>query len=187
MMFDSPQADPQTDEAFAAAMKRQGRVVLVGYTVKQFGENTFTIASVPPVDLLANAAVAWGTAEITPDAADQRVRRLETGSEDSPSLSRAAANVINPSLAARPLERWLNYYCEPTQLAAVTLDQVLLENGLKPGFFRDKIVVVGRAARQWWFGGRGAGGIPHAIFAVRWPELFRPSNSCIEFAESAAR
>jgi adenylate cyclase len=172
LIFDSPAADPQTDEAFAAAMKRQGRVVLVGYTVKQFGENTFTIASVPPVDLLANAAVAWGTAEITPDAADQRVRRLETGSEDSPSLSRAAANVINPSLAARPLERWLNYYCEPTQLAAVTLDQVLLENGLKPGFFRDKIVVVG--ARP---GSGGLAGAEREEFPTPYSRFGGPNSS----------
>lgn len=33
IIFDSPAADPQTDEAFAAAIKRHGRVVLVGYTV----------------------------------------------------------------------------------------------------------------------------------------------------------
>lgn len=172
LIFDSPAADPQTDEAFAAAMKRQGRVVLVGYTVKQFGENTFTTASVPPVDVLANAAAAWGTAEITPDAADQCVRRLETGSEDAPSVSRAAADVINPALAARPLERWLNYYCEPTQLAAVTLDQVLLENGLKPGFFHDKIVVVG--ARP---GSGGLAGAEREEFPTPYSRLGGPNSS----------
>ena len=172
LIFDSPAADSQTDEAFAAAIKRHGRVVLVGYTVKQFGENTLTTASVPPTERLANAAAGWGTAEITPDAADQCVRLLETGREDSPSVSRAAADVINPSLSARPIERWLNYYCEPTQLPAVTLDQVFLKNGLMPGFFRDKIVVVG--ARP---GSGGLAGAEREEFPTPYSRFGGPNSS----------
>lgn len=176
LIFDSPAADPQTDEAFAAAIKRHGRVVLVGYTVKQFGENTFTTASVPPVDVLANAAVAWGTAEITPDAADQRVRLLETGSEDSRSVSWVAAMVLKPPLtnqeSVRRTERWLNYYCEPTQLPEVTLDQALLEQGLNPGFFRDKIVVVG--ARP---GSGGLAGAEREEFPTPYSRLGGPNSS----------
>lgn len=172
LIFDSPHADAQTDAAFADAMRRHGRVVLVGYTVKQFGENTFTTASVPPTEVLANVAAAWGTAEITPDAADQRIRRLETGSEESPSVSWAAADVINPALTARPLERWLNYYCEPTQLAAFPLDQVLLENGLKLGLFHDKIVVVGTRP-----GGGGLAGAEREEFPTPYSRFGGPNSS----------
>jgi hypothetical protein len=69
---------------------------------------------------------------------------------------------------SRWTRRWVNYYCEPTQRGErLTLDQVLLESGqiISREYFRDKIVVVGSAARQWWFGRSAeAGGIPHAIF-----------------------
>ncbi|MBC8094467.1 MAG: adenylate/guanylate cyclase domain-containing protein [Akkermansiaceae bacterium] len=147
IIFDSPHADAETDAQFAAAMRRHGQVVLVGYTVKQFGENTFTTAPVPPTEVLANAAVGWGMAEISPDAADQRVRRVDVGVEDSPSVSLVAARLLNPALTnhsyGQKMDRWLNYYCEPAQLKAVTLDHALLENGLDAGFFRNKIVLIG--------------------------------------------
>ena len=46
-------------------------------------------------------------------------------------------------------KRWLNYYGQPAVFNAVHFNQVLTEDGTNPGFFRDKIVVVGSRPSVW--------------------------------------
>lgn len=80
-LFDTPSPDSAVDEQFAAAMRKNGRVVLVGFLVKQIQGNAATIAPMPPIPVLADAAAAWGLAEISPDVTDYCVRRLDTVSK----------------------------------------------------------------------------------------------------------
>ncbi len=151
ILFDSPHPDAAVDVRFAEAMRRNGRVVLVGYVVHQFQENSVMTSSMPPTPVLAAAAAGWGLAEISPDPADQCVRILDTGSESVPSASWAAASILNAAITKQPEtrreKRWLNYYCAPTLLKSVNLDQALNQDGLPDGYFRDRIVIVGARPR----------------------------------------
>jgi adenylate cyclase len=134
LIFDSPHPDPATDRQFAAAMRRHGRVVLVGYMVKHFRETAFVTAPVPPTPVLA-------------DAADYFVRRLDVGTVDWPSVDLVAARILNPGLtnlwSGAETRPWIKYYCSPLDLVAIPLDHVLSNDVIEPGFFRDKIVLVG--------------------------------------------
>jgi adenylate cyclase len=158
ILFDNPNTDASVDAQLAEAIRKQGRVVLVGYNLNQIQGSTMTTATVPPTPVLANAAAGWGLAEISSDPADQRVRLLNTGSESIPSASWVAASLLDSPITKqpelRPAKRWLNFYGEPTRLRSVNLDQALKDDGLPKGYFRDKIVVVG--ARP------GSGGIAGA-------------------------
>jgi adenylate cyclase len=159
ILFDSPSADPSTDDRFAEAIRRQGRVVLVGYLVNQFQgtdgnkdkANIVTTVAMPPTRVLTDAAAGWGLAEISPDPADQCVRVLDTGSEDFPSASWVAASVLKAPVAKRPESRrdrrWLNYYCPPLLFRSVNFNEALARDGLPGGYFRDKIVIVGTRPR----------------------------------------
>jgi len=147
ILFDNPNPDASVDSRFADAIQQHGRVVLVGYSVKQFQGNVVTTTPLPPISVLTAVAAGWGLAEISPDSADQTVRILNTGSEDLPSASWAAASILDATVTKHPKsrleKRWLNYYCEPTLLKSVNFDQALPNDGLPSGYFRDKIVIVG--------------------------------------------
>jgi adenylate cyclase len=147
ILFDNPNPDSSVDSQFADAIHQNGRVVLVGYSVKQLQGNIVTTTPLPPIPVLASVAAGWGLAEISPDPADQTVRLLNTGSDDLPSASWTAASTLNAAVTKHPesrLEkRWLNYYCEPALFKSVNFDQALQNDGAPSGYFRDKIVIVG--------------------------------------------
>jgi adenylate cyclase len=145
ILFDDPHPDPAVDQQFAAAIRKHGRVVLVGYQVKQFQGNAVTTVVVPPTAILADAAAGWGTGEISHDNADYAVRRLEPGGDEFPSAGWVAASLLGAEITRRPEKRlelrWLNYDCEPDDLKAVNFDHVLVAD--IENYVRDKIVVVG--------------------------------------------
>lgn len=156
ILFDSPQAQSNADAEFVEAIRRHGRVVLVGAHIQQWSGDIVTSIALPPIATLKDAAAGWGLANVPIDP-DLEVRTLGTGTEELPSVSWAAAALLGAETsrdpASRQRARWLNYYCAPSALNAVNLDHALEANALPPGFFRDKIVVVGS---------RGEGGISGA-------------------------
>lgn len=143
ILFDYPHADAAVDERFAAAIRKHGKVVLVGEYVEQWQGSVKTSSPLPPIPLLRDAAAGWGLANVHTDS-DLEVRRLGAGTEDIPSVGWVAASLLDTNAApvpdARFKSRWLNYYCAPTALAAVNFDHALQTTN---GFFRDKIVVIG--------------------------------------------
>jgi len=167
ILFDAPHRDPAVDRAFAEAMRRHGRVVLAGYMVRQFESSIVTTAPMPPEEPLATACAAWGLAEVSPDASDQTVRRLDTGGEQIASISWAAASVLDAPVTReenlRHAERWMNYYCEPALLPAVNLDRVIAPDGVPAGAFSNKIVIVGVRP-----GGGGIAGAEREEFPTPW-------------------
>lgn len=146
-IFDEPGKDPLADQEFADAIKEHGRVVLVADFVKEPQGNIATEVPVPPIEPLAKAAAGWGLARLTPDADDRVLRRLDPGAELYPSAGWVAAGLLNARVTRderqRGQVRWLNYYGPPVGFRSVNLDQALQPDGLSPGFFRDKLVVVG--------------------------------------------
>src|SRR5258708_734582 len=144
ILFDSPQGD--ADAGFAEAIRKQGKVVLVGEYVEQWQGDTKTYSPLPPIPILKDAAAGWGLADVVTDTHLQ-VPMLSTGTEDIPSVDWVAASLLGAEATKAPksrlIGRWVNYRCEPTALQAVNLDKALEPDGLPAGYFRDKIVIVG--------------------------------------------
>ncbi len=151
ILFDYPDPTPGIDAAFADAIRKHGRVVLVGNYVRQVQGDYVTSSPMPPLPVLTEAAAGWGLAQVLPDP-DLTVRMLDSGTQDLPSAGWVAATALNApttrSQNSRLLARWLNYYCPPRQFDAVNLDHALDPGGLPAGFFRNKIVVVGGRAGE---------------------------------------
>ena len=172
IIFDEPAEDAQIDADFAEAIRRHGRVVLVGDQVTQLQGNVSLKAPLPPTDVLAAAAAGWGVAQLDRPDPDYAIRRIDPGTEDYPAVSWVAASLLGAAVTKDPqnrfVERWLNYPCPPWMFRAVNLDHALDPDGLNPGFFQDKIVVVGArpaiglpgAAREEWSN-------PYSLFGER--------------------
>src|SRR5436190_12533094 len=142
IIFDD--ADSQNDDAFAAALKRHGKIVLVADYLKSLQGNVFSESPVPPIEPLRSAAAGWGIARITPDK-DGIIREIDGGAESAPSVSWVAATVLGAKLNSeqRGTLKWLNYFCPPRTLREVDFDQALNADGLASGYFKNKIVIVG--------------------------------------------
>jgi adenylate cyclase len=143
ILFDT--ADLNADSEFVEAIRRNGRVVLVGANIQQWRGDFPMYVALPPIAPLQDAAAGWGLANVPIDP-DLGVRALGPGTEELPSVSWVAATLLEAKVTrdeTRWRERWINYYCEPKVLRAVDLDQALMPDGLRADFFRDKIVVVG--------------------------------------------
>jgi len=145
VLFDTPSSNPESDEAFARAMREHGRVVLVAESVKELQGNSFAETTIPPTPVLKDAAAGYGLGNVNQDQNDYSVRELGTGSDNSPSASWVAAGLLGATkaLSDRLKTRWLNYYCPSDSFQRVNLDQVLEPEGLPAGYFREKLVVVG--------------------------------------------
>jgi len=157
VVFDIVFSDPGPDEKrraddyMAAAMKTNGRVVL-GADYKKIGAMD---SLVKPWDRFREAAAAWGVVQIPHAAgfvirehADFAIHQQSLGAENLQSLAWAAAQLVgaegtrmgSPGAA----QRWLNYYGPPGTFEGRSYHQALYEDGVPPGFFRDKVVFIGQ-------------------------------------------
>jgi adenylate cyclase len=150
LIFDVPSADPAIDQDFAAAIRKQSRVVLAAQEVRQTLGNTASELVVPPIPILKDAAAGVGVANVDNDMKDFTVRRLYTGSEMFPSVSWVAATLLRGEITDRANTatepRWINYYGPPINLLSVNLDHAL--GSAKDGLFLNKIVIVGTRPDQ---------------------------------------
>jgi adenylate cyclase len=147
LLFDQPSSDQTADEEFARAIRRNGHVVLVADYAQQLQRSNFLIDEpIPPIPSLREAAAGWGLARITLDA-DHIVRRIDSGSDNYPSATWVAASFLRAEVTKSPQnrlqERWLNFPGSPHEFRAIKFDQAISSQSLAPGFFREKIVVVG--------------------------------------------
>jgi adenylate cyclase len=147
LLFDDPSPDPTADQAFANAIRRNGRVVLVADYAQQLQLSHILIdGPIPPLPELREAAAGWGLARITPDE-DNVYRKIDTGTDNNPSASWVAASLLGAEVTKSPQdrlpERWLNYPGPPHEFRAVNFNQAVSPQSLAQGYFRDKIVVVG--------------------------------------------
>ena len=149
ILFDSPQPGSNADSELAEAIRRHGKVVLVGDFVNQWQGDYATSSPLPPITALSDAAAGWGLANVLTDS-DQEVRSLSTGTEEIPSVDWVGAVRLGVETTrfpqSRSIGRWMNYYCPPMALRAVNLDHALESDGLPAGYFRNKIVIVGSRA-----------------------------------------
>lgn len=147
IVFTDPAADPGVDEAFAAAMRENGRVFIGAALEIDAGLGAVQERVRPPTPVLRRAAADWGLLSLRPIGADYGVRRLYGGSESRAAASWRAAVKLGAPLVDTPAAwagpRWLNYYGPAHSFPEITYSRALAEDGTAPGYFRDRIVFVG--------------------------------------------
>lgn len=147
LVFSTPSADATADQDFARAMTRQGKTILGGdyREHEQFGVQVAAVEKATP--LLRQAQAGWGLLLFRPVDPDGAIRQLCLNYQGIPSLAMSAAShagaaLPNPS-GGSPI-RWLNYYGPAGEaFAGVSIADALREDGVPPGFFRDRTVFVG--------------------------------------------
>ena len=148
IVFDAPAPDPEADLAFAAAIQQHGRVVLgASYDVVQGLGNVQQERVSAPIKLLRKAAAGYGVLAFKPIDPDYGVRRIFFGTSNVPSSTWKAAELLGAPITREPrteLEaRWINYYGPRDSFASVSIAQALDPSGVPPGFFKNKIVLIG--------------------------------------------
>ena len=146
--FTRSDPDPSVNEDFARVARAHGRVVVLGHTDKADQGEVAVSTLHPPIPEIANAVAGWGLADIFKDP-DQAIRWMDMGTEELPSAAWVAAKLLAAPATRhesdRLRQRWVNYYGFRNRAGpflGVDFDHALQTNGLAPGFFRDKIVIV---------------------------------------------
>ena len=152
IIFSDPGPEAKADDDLAAAIRRNGRVILAAEFSSTTSEGAQAQSIVAPWEPFREGAAGWGFAMMAPDT-DFMVRRHFHGPFPQPSLGPitslawAAAKFLKMEVARTPdaelAERWVNYYGPPETIPNVSYAQALLPDGVKPGIFRNQIVFIG--------------------------------------------
>lgn len=168
IVFDTASADPARDTAFAEALQNFGKAILGGaLEIVQPMGGVKQERVLAPIRLFRKAAAGWGILAFKPVDADYGVRQLFPGTSEISSATWKAAEILNAKATQEPREarvqRWINYYGPKNSFASVNLAQALDPEGVPPGFFKDKIVMVGgRSAVSYLSVGRDEFGTPYS-------------------------
>jgi adenylate cyclase len=168
IVFDTPSPDPARDAAFAGALQSSGKTILGGaLEIVQPMGGVKQERILAPLKLFRKAAAGWGIMVFKPVDADYAVRQLFPGTSDIPSGTWKAAEVLGAKATREPREarvqRWINYYGPKNTFSSVNLAQALDPEGVPPGFFKDKIVMVGgRSVVSYLAAGRDEFGTPYS-------------------------
>lgn len=149
IVFEASSPDPKIDEEFAKALAANGKVYLGASTRSVPGRLADEEQLIAPVPILRKASAGWGTLLLRPIDPDLGVREIYPGTEDVQSSTWKLARALGAKLPETPepdLVRWINYYAPPGGMPSVGYNEALDPKTLEPGFFKDKIVIVG--ARQ---------------------------------------
>src|SRR6266446_4455433 len=148
IVFDLPAPDPASDAAFAESIQRHGKAILGASfdTAQSMGTVKQQRVS-PPIKLLRKAAAGWGLLDFQPVDPDYGVRQLFSGVATFPSATWKAAEVLGAKVTREERDptarRWVNYYGPRNTFSSVNFAQALDPEGVPPGYFKDKIVLVG--------------------------------------------
>ena len=151
IVFDGPAQDPAADAAFAESIKRNGKVVL-GAALDMVdrmggGQQVSQQRIAAPIPVLRRAAAGWGLLAFQPVDPDYGVRQIYTGNDRVPTSTWKSAELLGAPATREPrispIRRWVNYYGPRDTFASVNIAQALDPAGVPPGYFKDRIVMVG--------------------------------------------
>ncbi len=158
IVFSDPGPSKSADELFAQAIRSNGRVVLgVDYNPGEALNSDQPTAAVPvfkqltlPYAPFLQAAAKVGLVVLRPDSdflVRQHFHRLDEVEGAPPSLSWATAQMLGLKVTrdsgGQSVKRWIYYYGPPETIPHVSYKQAYYADGVKPGFFRSKIVFIG--------------------------------------------
>lgn len=166
IIFSDPGPKPKADAEFEAAIRRNGKVILAAdysYSGSSLDQDVSMgmYSKTMPIDRFMNVAGGVGLASLQMEQdQDFIVRRHYAGllDENLPSLSWAAARMLNLPVAREPnaerQERWVHYYGGAGAIPHESYARLFYPNGIKRGFFHDKIVFVGARPMTGFFNQR---------------------------------
>ena len=146
VLFEDPGLDPAPDEALAQALAEAGNVIL-GASLVVTDDPLFRQAQVQePYEPFARAAAAVAYVNIPPDA-DNVIRFVFPAREGKPGFGLAAYELAYGDRSHRtPDARYIDYYGPARTIKTISIYQALdPKKYLPPGFFKDKIVFVGKS------------------------------------------
>jgi adenylate cyclase len=149
IVFDAPAADPVADAAFEESIRRHGKVILGAALdiVERVGSVREERVSAPTKPL-RKAAAGYGILAFRPVDPDYGVRQMYLkGTSIVPTATWKAAEALGAKVTQETRDtvgsRWINYYGPPDSFSSVNMAQALDPNGVPPGYFKDRIVIVG--------------------------------------------
>ena len=140
-------SDSDTDRALAAAIRRNGRVVLMANLKGPDDENTGQLnlekaTTVPPAHAFAAAALGWGIGYTGASLGGTSRQHWPFGlAWKEPSLARAAAQALVNTPTESRQDKWMRYYCEAGPWQIISYYRAL--TNVPAGCFSNKIVFVG--------------------------------------------
>ena len=147
IVFDQPAGDPVADTAFAESIRKNGRVILGAALDLKERQGVRSESISPPIKLLRKAAAGWGILAFRPVDPDYGVRRMYFGNSVKATATWEAAKFLAAPITRKARDtlgpHWVNYYGPRDSFSAVSIAQALAPNGVPPGFFKDKIVLIG--------------------------------------------
>lgn len=147
VVFGDPSGEEGADGALAAAIRAHGHVYLGGALdlSSEDGQNLERIT--PPYAPLRKAAAGWGLLVFRPVDQDYGVRQIYSGSQQKAAAVWVAAQGLGAPFPDTPEERarvrYLNYYGPTGTLDYVSYIAALTPDGKPPGYFKNKIVLIG--------------------------------------------
>jgi adenylate cyclase len=177
IVFDAPAPDPAADAAFAESISKNGRVILGAALdiVERVGSVREERVSAPTKPL-RKAAAGYGIVAFRPVDPDYGVRRMYlAGTSIVPTATWRAAEVLGAKITHEARDKigplWLNYYGPRDRFSSVNIAQALDPDGIPPGYFKDRIVMVGPRAALGYLGvGKDEFATPYS----RWNRQFSP-------------
>jgi len=177
IVFDAPAPDPAADAAFAESIRSHGKVILGAALdiVERLGSVREERVSAPTKPL-RKAAAGYGIVAFRPVDPDYGVRQMYLkGTTVVPTATWSAAKALGAKITNEPRETigplWINYYGPRDSFSYVNIAQALDPNGIPPGYFKDRIVMVGPRSAVGYL---GVGNDEFATAYSRWNRQFSP-------------
>jgi adenylate cyclase len=177
IVFDAPAPDPAEDAAFAESIRSNGKVVLGAALdiVERLG-SVSEERVLAPTKLLRKAASGYGIVAFRPVDPDYAVRQMYLrGTSVVPTATWSAAQALGAKITHESRETigplWINYYGPRDTFSSVNIAQALDPDGIPPGYFKDRIVLVGPRSAVGYLGlGKDEFATPYS----RWNGQFSP-------------
>jgi len=146
IIFSDP-STPKEDKTMAEAIKQYGNVVLAADIEIVRAEKFTREILVTPIEEFLNAGAYFGVSSIPVDA-DNVVRRFFWGTQDAPSLELSALRMLGVT-REKDYRKMVHFTGPANHIPYVPYHKALKPDFYLPeGFFKDRIIIVGKYSRQ---------------------------------------
>jgi len=146
IIFSDP-STPREDKTMAKAIQQYGNVVIAGDIEIVRTEKFTREILVTPIEEFLDAGAYFGVSSIPVDA-DNVVRRFFWGTQDAPSLELSALRMLGVT-REKDYRKMVHFTGPANHIPYVSYHKALKPDFYLPeGFFKDRIIIVGKYSRQ---------------------------------------